>query len=198
MSRQQPVPPRARTAAIVATAALAAVAAGCGGGPSTGSDGSPSAGGSTSSSSAVAYSACVRSHGVPKYPDPDSNGQLPKGDAQQYGVSSYQYLAAQRACRNLLPTGGSLQQQEDQCMQNNDCSPALVRQMLVADRQLAQCMRSHGVPNFPDPTNGGPGGPWFDISGVGISDAESHTRRFIAELDRCERLVGTRAPESFG
>ena len=28
--------------------------------------------------SAVAYSRCMRSHGVPDFPDPDSNGQLPK------------------------------------------------------------------------------------------------------------------------
>jgi hypothetical protein len=140
----------------------------------------------------------MRSHGVPDYPDPDSNGQLPKTDAQLLGVSGSQYQAAQQACQQLLPAGGSLQQQEAQCMQNSDCSPALVQQMLTADRKLARCMRSHGVPNFPDPTNGGPGGPYFDISKVGISDAASHTPQFEADLDECGRLVGDNAPESFG
>lgn len=173
-------------AAVLAAAALSLLAA-CGGG-----------GGSTTSASAVGYSACVRSHGVPRYPDPDSSGQLPKGDAQHFGVSTSQYQAAQRTCRHLLPTGGSLPEQEGRCMQNNDCSPALVQHMMSADRKLAQCMRSHGVPNFPDPTNGGSGGPWFNISSVGISDAASHSPRFIAKLDVCGRLVGKDAPESFG
>jgi hypothetical protein len=175
-------------AAVVATASLALTAAACGsGGSSTASHGS-----------AVGYSACVRSHGVPSYPDPDSSGQLPKTDAGKLGVSSTRYLAAQRACRSLLPSGGSSQQQEHLCMQNNDCSPAVSQHLLNAARKLARCMRSHGTPNFPDPTNGGAGGPWFDISRVGISDAESHTRRFESELDECARLIGEDIPESFG
>ena len=75
------------TAAISATAVLALLAAACSGSPSSsGSGGSPAAGGSVTSPSAVAYSHCVRGHGVPRYPDPTSNGQLPKTDAQRLGV----------------------------------------------------------------------------------------------------------------
>ena len=61
----------------------------------------------------------------------------------------------------------------------------------------SHCMRSHGVPNFPDPTNGGASGPVFNITKAGISDAASHTGRFIAKLNECGRLVGSNAPESF-
>jgi hypothetical protein len=189
-------PRPARTAAaIVAMAVLALLAAACGGSPpSTGSGGSPAAGGSATSPSALAYSACMRSQGVPNYPDPDSSGQLPKTDAQLLGVSTSRYQAAQQACRHLLPTGGS----PEDCMLTSDCPPALVQQMLAADRKLARCMRSHGVPNFPDPTNGGASGPVFNITKAGISDAASHTHRFISKLDECARLVGGNAPESFG
>ena len=81
-------------------------------------------------------------------------------------------------------------------MQNSDCPPALVQQMLIADRKLAQCMRSHGVRNFPDPTTDS-SGPVFDITNAGISDAASHTSQFEAKLDQCSRLVGGNAPESF-
>lgn len=70
--------------------------------------------------------------------------------------------------------------------------------MMTADRDLARCMRAHGVPNFPDPTNGGPGGPLFDISGAGISKSASRTPQFVAELNECARLVRDNAPESFG
>jgi hypothetical protein len=83
-------------------------------------------------------------------------------------------------------------------MENSDCPPALAQQMLTADRKLARCMRSHGVPNFPDPTSGGSGGPFFNISRAGISDAASHTQQFMAKLDECARLVRGNAPESFG
>ncbi len=181
-------------AAIVAIGVLPLVA--CSGSPSSaGSGGAPNATGSTAPS-AVGYSACMRSHGVPDYPDPDSSGQLPKGDAQQFGVSTSQYGSAQQACQYLLPTGGSLQQQEYQCMQNSDCPSALVQQMLGADRRLARCMRSHGVPNFPDPTIDS-NGPIFNITNAGISDAASHTSQFEATLTECGRLVGDNAPETF-
>jgi hypothetical protein len=124
-------PRRARTAAaIIASAGLALLAAACGGGSSSaGPGGSRGAGGSVPSPSALAYSACMRSHGVPKYPDPGSSRQLPKTGAQLPGVSSSQYQAAQQACRHLLPAGGPLPQQEHQCMQNSDCPPALVQQI---------------------------------------------------------------------
>jgi hypothetical protein len=191
-------PPTSRiAAAIIATAALALLAAACSGGPSSaGSGGSPTAGGSTTSPSAVAYSHCMRSNGVPNFPDPPSSGQLPKTDAQLLGVSSSQLQAARTACQHLIPTGGSIQQQEHQCMQNSDCPPALVQQMLNADLKLARCMRSHGVPNFPDPTTDS-NGPVFNITKAGISDAASHTSQFEAKLTECGRLVGGNAPESF-
>jgi hypothetical protein len=190
----------ARTAAaIIATATLALLAAACSGGSpsSTGSGGSPTAGDSASSPSAVAYSACIRSHGVPNYPDPTSGDQLPKTDAQRLGVSSSQYQAAQQACQHLLPTGGSTQQEDYQCMSNSDCPAALVQQMMTADLKLARCMRSHGLPNFPDPTNGGSSGPVFNITKAGISDAASHTSQFETKLTECGRLAGANAPESF-
>ena len=82
-------------------------------------------------------------------------------------------------------------------MQNSDCPPTLVQQMMTGDLKLARCMRAHGVPNFPDPTNGGASGPVFNITKAGISDAASHAGHFIAKLNECGRLVGSNAPESF-
>ena len=183
-----------RAGVLAATAGPVLLAAACGGSSPTGVGGSAHS--QSTNSQAVAYSACMRSQGVPNYPDPDSGGQLPKGDAQQFGVSTSQYQAAQQACRHLLPTGGSLQQQEQHCMENSDCTPGMVRQMLAADRKLARCMRSHGVPNFPDPTTDSHG-PVFNITKAGISDAASHTHQFLAKLNECGRLIGGNAPESF-
>ncbi len=88
-------------AAVVATAVLALAACSSGGSPSS-TGGSPHAGGSTSSPSAVAYSACMRSHGVPNFPDPDSKGMPGQADPQHLGVSSSRYQAAP-LCQAGLP-----------------------------------------------------------------------------------------------
>jgi hypothetical protein len=186
---RQAWPPAARTAAAtIATAALALLAA-CSGSPSpTGSGGSPNAAGSSSSPSAVAYSSCMRSHGVPNFPDPASNGQVPKADTRQLGVSSAQLQAAQRACQRLYPTnGGSLTASMMLCLQTGDCPQAMVQQVLTAERKFAQCMRSHGVPGWPDPTVS-EGRPAFNLLHVHGFDPNSTEIRYI-KTSECQRTI---------
>jgi hypothetical protein len=148
-------PPAARTAAaIIATAALALLAAACSSSPSsTGPGGSSNAGRTVSSqaasSKAVAFSHCMRSHGVPDFPDPTIRGGVPKVTPQQVGVGNPQFQAAQRACAQLLqPTQAQ--------------APQIMTGML----NFARCMRSHGVPNWPDPSTDSNGQPVFNISGI--------------------------------
>src|SRR6476619_63601 len=118
---------RGLSAGAILVAVLALLAAACAGSPSSaGPGGSSNPGGSSSSRSAVGYSACMRSHGVLNFPDPDSNGSLPKADAQRLGVSDSQLLAVQQACRPLLPnTGGAIDAASvEQCMMAGDCPRA--------------------------------------------------------------------------
>jgi hypothetical protein len=130
----------------------------------------------------------MRSNGVPKYPDPASGGQLPKGDAQAFGVSDSQYQAAQSTCQHLLPTGGSFDEQAYECIQAGDCPPALVQQMLTVDRKFAQCMRSHGVPNWPDPSFSDVRAPIFKVSAVGITHSQTHSAPMSNTIMECLRL----------
>jgi len=178
----------ARTAAaIIATVTLALLAAACSSGSpsSTGSGGSPAAGDSASSPSAVAYSACIRSHGVPNYPDPDSGGTLPKPDAQAFGVSTSRFNAAQRACQHLLPTtGGSLTASSlQQCYLADVCPQALVQQAVNDGLEFARCMRSHRVPSWPDPTIDPQGRPLFNIRVPRPAPPQVSTA-----INECERL----------
>jgi len=129
----------------------------------------------------------MRSHGVPNFPDPTSQGP-PKVSAQQLGVSSAQLQAAQGACAHLLPAASSSQQQFQQCMLAGNCPPALVQQMLTADRKFAQCMRSHGVPNWPDPSIGSEGRPIFNLTTVGITHSQTHSPPMSNTLAQCQRL----------
>jgi hypothetical protein len=174
--------PARTAAAIIATAALALLAAACGGSPpATGSGGSPHAGGSSSSAAAVAYSACMRSHGVPNYPDPRSDGNAPKGNAQAFGVSASQLQAAQRACQDLYPASSL-----GQCQGTGACSPAARQALLSRMRDFAACMRSHGISNWPDPTADFQGRPGFRGP---AADIPPGSRTDHAANDQCHQLL---------
>jgi hypothetical protein len=159
-------PPAARTAtAVIATASLALLAAACSGSPSSTSTGGSSNANGSANSRLVAYSQCMRSHGLPNFPDP-VGGVPPKVTAQELGVSSSRLQVAQGACQHLLPaTGGSLTASSlQQCYLAGVCPQALVQQALSAGREFAQCMRSHGAPDWPDPTLDSQGRPLFNIN----------------------------------
>jgi hypothetical protein len=128
---------------------LAGLVAACGGSPGShvaqlGSTAARSTSSSTPSAhqnDAVAFARCMRSAGVPNWPDPTSSGAFDKTKltTRQLGVSNSQDQVAQSACHHLLPNGGS------------GPNAARVRQMRALGLRYARCMRSHGVPNLPDP-----------------------------------------------
>ena len=146
--------------AIIAIAALTMLVAACSRGPSA------SPGGSTNHQhqAALAFSRCMRSHGVPQYPDPDSSGAPPKGNGPHFGVSNAQFLAAEQDCGHLLPGGTLSANTLRQCYLEGDCPQALVQQALTQGVTFARCMRSHGVPDWPDPSVDSEGRPLFNIN----------------------------------
>jgi hypothetical protein len=164
-------PARTSPGAVAITAVLTLLAAACGG---SGSGGPGVAGAASSSpngsalSSALAFSRCMRSHGVPNFPDPDSSGALPKVGPQQLGVSGSQFQAAQNACASLL--------------QPNDVQ---VQQTLSGMLAFARCMRSHGVPDWPDATIDSSGQPVFDLRGRIVPDSP----QIGAKSDICDHLL---------
>lgn len=126
-------------AASIATAGLALLVAGCGG-----SKGSRPAQGSPSSQ-VLAFAQCMRSHGVPNWPDPTSGGVFDKSrlTSQQLGATDAQVQAAQTGCRRLLPNGG------------NGPGTAQMQQSKAQALRFSECVRNHGVSNFPDPDSTG-------------------------------------------
>jgi hypothetical protein len=136
LRRARPAP-----AVLIVTATLVSVATACGGGSSPARAAGSLSVGSSLNSQQLTFSQCMRSHGVSRFPDPNSGG-IPKEDAQQLGVTESQYQAAYNACQHLLPNGGS---------GPNQAQIELVRQQSL---QFSQCVRSHGV-NLPDPDSSG-------------------------------------------
>jgi hypothetical protein len=153
-----------RVVAVITVTSAAVLAAACSDAPApAGSDGASTGAASATAASAVRYATCMRSHGVPDYPDPNGSGQLPKitpANETQLGVSASRFNAAQAACQRLWPYQGLSQVQQHQ-----ELADALT---------FARCMRSHGVPNFPDPTaNPASGRVQFVISGSSGIDLNS-------------------------
>jgi hypothetical protein len=147
-----PSPPGRRRRAIgmaLATAGVAVLAAACGSASPPATTSGSGAGAPTQKSavaSAFRYSHCMRSHGVANFPDPkvtSSPGHSSVGIAV-VGPASPRSKAAQKACRGILPGPQSPAQQAQQDQARE--------QALLA---FARCLRSHGVPGFPDPTGQG-------------------------------------------
>ncbi len=123
----------------------------------------------------LAYAGCMRTHGEPNYPDPvlvnnsHEKGVTTPGDVDQ---NSPQYKAANSACKHLLPNDGGGPTQ------------AQVQQGMATLVKAAECMRSHGVPNFPDPTESHGGKAiGFQMNGV-----DPNTQQFRAAQKACRSL----------
>ncbi len=124
---------------VPAAAVLAAVLlVGCGG--------SAAAGGGTHVNSyvktAIAYGRCMRSHGVPDFPDPDRQGNLviQGSPGSDLAPNSPAFLSAQKAC-GPIPSSVTAAQEDE------EFSKTL---------KAVVCMRANGVPNIPDPKLVGP------------------------------------------
>jgi hypothetical protein len=176
-------------ATIVALVLLAAVACTGGSGPSSASPGgSPAAGGSAAAPSAVGYSHCLRSHGVPGYPDPPSGGQVPKADPQHLGVSGAQLQAAQRSCAYQYPgNGGALGASLRQCEETGNCPQAMVHQVMNSMLSFSRCIRAHGVLNWPDPTIDAEGRPGFNL--VPVHGTNWNSPQIQNKTYQCEHLM---------
>lgn len=171
-------PPTARTAAAIIAAAMALLLAACSASPSpTDSVSSANAAGSAFSKG-LAYARCVRSHGVPDFPDPNSAGQFNKTTVQQLSAGNAQYQTATQTCAHLLPNSGG------------GPTAAELRQEWTGMASFARCMRSHGVPNWPDPTRypQDPSRPTFILPG-----SIQPTPPTISKMDVCLRLVPNNA-----
>jgi hypothetical protein len=90
----------------------------------------------------VKYSACMRSHGLPSFPDPNAEGLVTTDASTGIDPNSPLFEKAEAACQKLLPVGKATSQAMQQQFE---------RQALA----FAKCMRSNGVPNYPDPTFSG-------------------------------------------
>ncbi|HUB70004.1 MAG TPA: hypothetical protein VL984_06245 [Acidimicrobiales bacterium] len=137
----------------LAVACICLVAAACGGAAhsaavasigttTTTASGQPLAaaasGGGAAGGALLEYALCMRSHGVPDFPaDPASPAAAAAMKAIKEGGGSPTVQSARRACLQYSPVSPPARR----------ASPQEIQKLLLVSR----CMRSHDVPNFPDP-----------------------------------------------
>ena len=170
-------PPRSgrAIALLVAMASLTLLTAGCGSASS-----SPSSSTTPSfqsfTSAAYRYADCMRTHGVANFPDPQIVNQPGQHGIKQTIspalVASPRFEPAQKACRGILPTPINV-------------NPSQLAQQQHARAQnvlaFARCLRSHGVPNFPDPTSQGQ----LTVEMVTAAGVDLHAPAVLAAAKEC-------------
>ena len=166
--RGRPRRPEPRRAGVLAAgvAGIAVLAAACSGG-SASSAGSP---GRSNYQVAIGYANCMRSHGAPDWPDPNSQGQFLKTTSNSADFEAP--ASAYKACLHLLPNGGQLTAAQQQIV-----SPLMLR--------FADCVRSHGITNFPDPTVNAKGVSvdphGLDMTSPAFHAAQQACRKYMTE-----------------
>jgi hypothetical protein len=188
---------RKATALIALLATTTAVAA-CGG---SSPKAPKTASAATQKSSGVKLAECMRSHGVPDFPDPTGGGgsaiqESANGanaaitvDGHTINVSGPAFQTAMQKCRSLQPQGPPI----------SGAQLAKIRRGAI---KMAECMRAHGVSDFPDPeVRSGPGGRGIEVqigggssSGAGGQSINPRSPAFQNAQKICQPLMGGLGP----
>jgi hypothetical protein len=172
-----------RAGALLAGAMLAVTA--CGGGSSptvarigqTATSAAASAGPSGSSEEqGIAYSRCMRSHGVPGFPDPSPQGYVQLGAGNDVNPDSPQFQQATRICAKLAPVGGPGTQSH-------------FEQLMTSMLKFAACMRAHGITKFPDPVPYGNGGVELLVPNGNGSGVDQNSPQYARADSVCQPLL---------
>ena len=149
------------------------LAAGCGGGGTAATTTTQSG----TVASALAFARCMRSNGIPNWPDPTSSGFFDKSKLRSLGVSVSRVRALEEGTCNIpLPSD-----------QGYTITPADQADYLAA----AACMRSHGFAEFPDPR--------FQNNNVQTnipSNINQDSSQFKSAATTCTKLIPAGLPYS--
>lgn len=158
--RRRAMPRAAALAAALAAAALLTAACGGGSASAAGSSGTGQGG----LAQALAFAHCMRSHGAPNYPDPNSSGVFMVNPSNSSRFDAPQSTRA--ACHHLLPRKGQ------------PLTPAQQEQQQRKSLAFVACMHRHGFPSLPDGWSGNIG----QLISAGI---DPHSPRLSAAFTKC-------------
>jgi hypothetical protein len=192
-----------RRAGAVATAlaGTALLAAACGGSPAQTNSFAPGA----TYAQTLAFAKCMRAHGVPDFPNPDRQGNFNNNNPEVQALEERSAPVDGQVspeinvlfqCRSVLPnanTGLTMTQIQQ-----------ITEQNLRNAVQAANCMRAHGITNFPDPVasnvNNGGGVSWQPvISAIQADLINTRSPSYEAAFLACNggKLAGGFIPPDF-
>src|SRR5687768_7197410 len=143
---------------LTALALIAVIATGCSETPTEKTETGAATETDAPKSKAVRFSECMRQNGVSEFPDPEPSGELTIDgvlNGSSLDSESATWKQAVSACKDLQPSGFT----------GRKATPQEQDQRLV----FAQCIREHGVTDFPDPA---PGDPLVDTNKIPSSNRE--------------------------
>jgi hypothetical protein len=166
-------------------------AKGSSGGNAKGSSGGNAKGssGGNANGSPLAYAQCMRAHGVPDFPDPNAQGgfSFQGGQEGDLGPDSPAFQQANEDCQQDTPVSGI----------GHGPSPAQIAQLQTQALKFSECMRSHGLADFPDPVfHTGGGGISISIKGGPGSDLSPNSPAFQDAQQACQKLLPGRKGSS--
>jgi hypothetical protein len=145
----------------------------------------------------LAFTECMRDHGI-DMPDPQvassgeggpavvSSAEGPgSGPGTEFDPQSEAFQAAQKDCQHFM----------DDARGDIDIDPAQVAEQQQQMLDNAQCMRDHGIVNFPDPTFGENGSVTMTLD----PSVDPNSDEFKAAEEACRHLIfGDDAPPPIG
>lgn len=122
----------------------------------------------------VKFAECMRSHGVPKFPDPGASGKFTidqVANGSSLDTSTPAFTQAMSACKDLEPAGftGGMRSAAQQ----------------AGALKFAACIRENGVKDFPDPVNGQ---PLVDTNRIPSANAPGGLSILQAAMQKCRGL----------
>jgi hypothetical protein len=165
---------RRRPLAALAPIAMVALISGCGSSAPAGSGGGNNRTTATVQKG-VKFAECMRRNGVSQFPDPGASGKLTidaVANGSSLDTSTPAFKQAVSACKDLEPagfTGGKRSSRQQQ-----------------AGLKFAECIREHGVKDFPDPL---PNSPLVDTNRIPSSNSPGGMSILHAAMQKCGAMA---------
>jgi hypothetical protein len=136
----------------------------------------PTGGGSSGPTAAqqaqlLDYSKCMQTHGIKDFPDPSSNGTLSisAGTGSDLNPNDPLFESAQKVCQKLMPQP----------------TKAQLAQNIKHELAMSNCMRAHGIKDFPDPSSNGS----IQINAGAGSDLNPNDPLFQSAQNACQKYL---------
>jgi hypothetical protein len=122
----------------------------------------------------VKFAQCMRTHGEPEFPEPtEGHIEIHNQNGRGPNPESSRFQAAEKACKQYAPV-------------RQAPSPAQQAKIQEQALKFSECMRHHGVPNFPTPEFRSGGAIRMKVKAGSATGIEPNSPQFQAAQKACQ------------